>query len=279
VNHLSSFLDFINENVVEPTPKIIADFIEKSVSGLGTNEEELVGAISLIKNADMLVAVNQLMSKGGYAYKTVGAALDGELESDNGYYKNQIDAHLKSIEAADFINSVKPIGKPRTNVTPAKSEDIVKTIVPRVKKHEGVKPKVYTDSRGYKTVGVGMKLSRGDADTVLKSVGANPAAVKSGKQALSPDQMDKILIKDLMTSKSSMERVMPNFTSLPPDIQGVLIEMNFNLGTTGLLKFKKFLDYIKGGKYQEASEEMLRSAWAKQVGDRAKVLADVVAKA
>ena len=282
MKNLFSFSDFLTEGeiVTNPPAKTIADFLEKSVSGLGTNEDGLVGSIELIDTPDKMIEVNQLMSKGDYSYKTVGDAMEGELDLDDGYYKSRISGHLKKIKAEKFIKSIsKPGGSGSTQPNQIQKDTIVKEIIPRVKKHEGVKPKVYKDSRGFMTVGVGMKLSRGDADKVLKSVGANPQLVKAGKQALTTSQMDKILIRDLMDSQKSMERVMPNFASLPPDVQGVLIEMNFNLGTTGLLKFSKFLDLIKKGKYEEASKEMLKSKWAIQVGDRAKTLASVIASA
>jgi GH24 family phage-related lysozyme (muramidase) len=60
---------------------------------------------------------------------------------------------------------------------------------------------------------------------------------------------------------------------------GVLTEMVFNLGKTGLSEFKNFLAHIKQRDFDAASEEMLRSAWAKQVGDRAKTLAAVIKSA
>jgi lysozyme len=49
--------------------------------------------------------------------------------------------------------------------------------------------------------------------------------------------------------------------------------MCFNLGYPRLSNFKKFLAAIQTGNWEEASEEMLDSKWAIQVGDRAKRLA------
>lgn len=49
----------------------------------------------------------------------------------------------------------------------------------------------------------------------------------------------------------------------------VLINMSFNLGTMGLLKFVKFLAALKVGNFTLAATEMLDSAWAQQVGPRA----------
>lgn len=49
----------------------------------------------------------------------------------------------------------------------------------------------------------------------------------------------------------------------------VLIDMAFNMGVAGLLKFKKTLRLIQEGKHNDAAIEMLDSRWANQVGKRA----------
>ena len=54
--------------------------------------------------------------------------------------------------------------------------------------------------------------------------------------------------------------------------------MAFNMGTNGLLKFKKTLALIESGDYQTASAEMLNSRWAKQVGSRAEKLSERMKK-
>jgi lysozyme len=56
--------------------------------------------------------------------------------------------------------------------------------------------------------------------------------------------------------------------------RGVLVNMAYNLGVTGLLSFKKMLSAYKKGAFVEAAQHMLDSKWAKQVGDRAKRLAE-----
>lgn len=49
----------------------------------------------------------------------------------------------------------------------------------------------------------------------------------------------------------------------------VLINMAFNLGLNGLLKFKNSLTYIKLKNYPRAAENLKLSLWYKQVGTRA----------
>lgn len=49
----------------------------------------------------------------------------------------------------------------------------------------------------------------------------------------------------------------------------VLVDMCFNMGYTRTKEFKKMLSALKKGFYEDAAREMMDSAWAKQVGNRA----------
>lgn len=49
----------------------------------------------------------------------------------------------------------------------------------------------------------------------------------------------------------------------------VLVDMCFNMGYSRTKNFKKMLTAVSKGLYEDASKEMLDSAWAKQVGNRA----------
>ena len=53
----------------------------------------------------------------------------------------------------------------------------------------------------------------------------------------------------------------------------ILINMTFNLGMVGLLKFKNTLSYIKAKNYAQAAANMRKSLWYQQVGRRAQRLA------
>lgn len=279
---IKSFGDFLNEAVQASAETIaIADRIQKAVGGLGTDEGMLTQAVSSIPNIKTLVRINQIMSDDSkYSYKTVGDAIDGELGFFDDNSKATIDLYIGKIKGKPYLKSLTEAPAAKTaaaSTTPKTSADeIIKSIIPRIKKHEGIKPKKYTDSRGIPTVGVGFNLNRSDADTKLKSVGANPIKVKQGKQALTTEQIDSLLMGDLKTANKSASELVTNITIHPASIQGVLTEMAFNLGKKGLGEFKNFLGLINAKKYPEASKEMMRSAWSKQVGKRAQTLAGII---
>ena len=89
--------------------------------------------------------------------------------------------------------------------------------------------------------------------------------------------MDKIEAERLLKLMVShiidqLEIAIPFINQLDPTRQDVLINMAYNLGLDGLLKFKKMLAAVKSGQYEKAAEEMLNSKWRSDVGDRAKEL-------
>jgi len=71
-------------------------------------------------------------------------------------------------------------------------------------------------------------------------------------------------------------RTIPWFHLLDDVRQAVLIDMRYNLGMAGLRKFKKTLAAIAAGDYETAADQMLDSQWARQVGDRALRLSEMM---
>jgi lysozyme len=274
MRHIQLFESWINEAL---TADQIAAQIQTATAGMGTDEDALTTAIKSIPDAYSLVKINKALKAGhedpqkSWEYPSVGDAINGELGMLDASYKTQIMTHIKNIRAEQYLNSFK--------APPPPTDPVIASIKDRVVKHEGSKPFKYLDSKQIPTIGVGFNLTRGDATAQLKKVGANPEKVKSGKSPLTQEQITALLFTDLKQAKANAQDLVPNMEALPTQVQGVLTEMVFNLGKTGLSEFKNFLAHIKQRDFDAASEEMLRSAWAKQVGDRAKTLAAVIKSA
>ena len=66
------------------------------------------------------------------------------------------------------------------------------------------------------------------------------------------------------------------YEDMPPEIQGVVIEMCFQMGFAGFCKFKKAIANMKEYNWKGVADEMLDSLWAKQTSNRANRLADIV---
>ena len=66
------------------------------------------------------------------------------------------------------------------------------------------------------------------------------------------------------------------YKDMPPEIQGILIEMVYQIGYSGVMKFKKMIANMIDKNWKSAADEMLDSKWAKQTSNRANRLADIV---
>lgn len=113
--------------------------------------------------------------------------------------------------------------------------------------HEGEKSFVYPDSLGYWTIGIGRLVDKR----------------KGG--GLSQDEMIYLLQNDIAKARNEL---LPYswFNNLDTVRQEVLIELCFNIGLGGILEFKNTLALIEAKEYEKASQNLLESLWAKQVG-------------
>ena len=121
----------------------------------------------------------------------------------------------------------------------------------QLKHDEGVVPHAYQDSEGYWTIGVGRLIDER----------------KGG--LLSPKEIEYLLDNDIERVTISLQREWAWFNDLNDVRQEVLANMCFNLGLTGLKKFKKMIAALERRDWLDASREMLDSKWATQVGNRA----------
>lgn len=114
--------------------------------------------------------------------------------------------------------------------------------------HEGVRLKPYYCTGGKLTVGVGRNL---------EDVG------------ISRSEAQFMLENDIIRVMKQMDESVSFWRELSEVRQIVLLDMAFNLGVFGLTKFQNTLALLEASEYEAASEEMLNSRWAEQVGQRA----------
>ena len=128
-----------------------------------------------------------------------------------------------------------------------------------VKKHEGYRNKVYLDTLGKRTIGVG-HLCVEDFWEDDKEYEEN--------------FLMEILEKDLQSAIDQADDMCKNLT-IRDDAKIIIIEMIFQLGGNGVSKFRKMWQALQQDPpdYAEASVQMLDSRWAKQTPNRAKEMA------
>lgn len=128
-------------------------------------------------------------------------------------------------------------------------------LVDELKRDEGVRLKVYLDSRGIATIGVGRNL---------RDVG------------ISEDEASALLEADIARTTADLDRTIPWWVTLDEVRQRVLANMAFQLGAAGLLGFHQTLAMVRAGDYGGASVEMLNSDWSTQSGPRAQRLSNMM---
>ena len=140
-----------------------------------------------------------------------------------------------------------------------------------VKKHEGYRNKVYLDTLGKRTVGVGHLCVEDFWE--------------DGKEYEEKFLMD-ILQKDLQGSIDGAEDLINDCPSggkanISDNAKIIIIEMVFQLGKTGVSKFRNMWKALQQNppQYSVAASEMLDSRWAKQTPNRAKEMSNHMAHA
>lgn len=83
---------------------------------------------------------------------------------------------------------------------------------------------------------------------------------------------ERMLESLILEQNYVLSETLPWYREASMVTQTVLINMAFNLGLKGLLKFKNSLGFIKAKNYPQAARNLEKSLWYTQVGSRAKEL-------
>ena len=121
----------------------------------------------------------------------------------------------------------------------------------KLKSHEGFRQFPYKCPAGYLTIGYGRNLET---------------------KGITREEAEILLLNDVKEVEKQLRQKLPFFNKLSSVRKEVLINMAFNLGINGLMKFKRMLHELEHEDYDKASEEMKDSKWYHQVKNRAKEL-------
>ena len=129
-----------------------------------------------------------------------------------------------------------------------------------VKKHEGFRDTVYLDTLNKRTVGYGHLCVENYWE--------------DGKK-YDKEYLEEILEKDLQSAIDQADDMCSNLT-ISDDAKIIIIEMIFQLGGTGVSKFRKMWAALQENppNYFEAHVQMLDSKWSKQTPARASEMAE-----
>ena len=122
---------------------------------------------------------------------------------------------------------------------------------------EGKKNKMYLDSKGIPTIGIGHNLR---------------------DKPLTERAIQVIFEDDMADAEADARHLIKSFDALNDVRKAVIVNLAFNMGFTVLSQFKQTIAAIESGDYGKAAAHMLNSTWASQVGERAQRLAEQMAK-
>jgi lysozyme len=127
-----------------------------------------------------------------------------------------------------------------------------------LERDEGWRATPYRDSRGLLTVGHGFLIEPGQATPMPRAVG---------------DLWLDVLIAE---RAAALDAEIPWWRDLDTVRQRVLLNMAYQLGVAGLLRFRNTLAAVRSGNYTGAALGMLDSLWARQTPARARRLAEAM---
>ena len=128
-------------------------------------------------------------------------------------------------------------------------------LIKSIKEGEGYRDKVYKCTEGFDTIGYGFAVK----DLVLEE-----------------DICDMILERKLEKLKARVDDRFDFLKYQPEEVKDVIYEMCYQMGVSGVSKFKKALSNLADNNYNKASVEMLDSLWAKQTPNRALKLSNII---
>ena len=126
---------------------------------------------------------------------------------------------------------------------------------------EGVKYEVYNDHLGYATFGVGHLVLESDPESGM-GVGTT----------VSESRVIEAFDSDIQSVLRDCNILYTDFHYLPEEAQQIIANMMFNMGRTRLSKFRGMKRGVDARDWDAAADEMVDSAWYRQVTNRAERL-------
>ena len=130
-------------------------------------------------------------------------------------------------------------------------------LIKRIKKNEGFSSIPYKDQLGFLTIGYGHLILSNEKHLI--------------ENKTSKDQLEKIFIQDFKNTTKNYKKYLKKKTSNKKE-EELLIEMVFQIGVRGVLKFKNLLGNIRKKNKYLVCFEMMNSLWYNQTPKRVKEL-------
>jgi lysozyme len=125
------------------------------------------------------------------------------------------------------------------------------TLIAELIRDEGMVNHAYQDHLGYWTIGIGRLIDKRKGGGIAEHEAAY------------------LLQSDIAKVQLQLDQNLPWWRDLDPVRQRALQNMAFQLGITGLLRFRNSLAAIQAGEWERAAANLRLSLWARQTPERA----------
>lgn len=136
--------------------------------------------------------------------------------------------------------------------------------------HEGMVLHLYKDTLGFKTIGVGRCIDKNPLTPEEKK------ACGDLSQGITKNAAYMLLRNDITRCEEELRKYIPFYKELPVERQYALLDICFQQGIQGLLKYKKMLNCLKNKDYKGAAFECLNSNYHKQTPARCERIAKLI---
>ncbi|MGJ8680500.1 glycoside hydrolase family protein [Paraglaciecola sp.] len=150
----------------------------------------------------------------------------------------------------------------------------------QIREHEGTRLEIYKCTKGYWTIGVGRNLetnglSDSECFTIFrKSLSKDQVIEELQTTSLTEEQVEMLLVNDLTNVEENCHRII-DMHKHNDARKAVFINMAFQMGAGGLLKFSNTLKYADAKQYDNCADEMLDSIWFREdTPNRAQEMSD-----
>lgn len=134
---------------------------------------------------------------------------------------------------------------------------MISQLMREIEADEGRLNRIYVCTAGKNTFGVGHMIRQSDPE-FGQPVGTS----------VSEERVAAAFMEDVANTLDDCRRLYPKFDELPEEVQLILGNMMFNLGYNRLRAFSRLAVAIEEHRWDTAAEEMIDSAWHRQLPER-----------
>ena len=139
----------------------------------------------------------------------------------------------------------------------------------RLEFHEGLRLEPYRCTQGKLTIGVGRCLDTNPLTEAERLIIKNPNKITKQEAYF-------LLENDIINTINLLKNMVRCFSSLDDERQYALIDLGFQLGVSGVCKFKNMLKAMEQGDFEKASKECLNSKYHKDTPARCERIANLI---